>query len=62
MYLGTDPEYALGEMKRRQAEVREEVREAGLARRSVRASRGRLSSFRIWRLHVMVWFEGPKEA
>lgn len=62
MYSGSAPDHLLMEVTRRQAEVREGIRGEGLARRSLRASRvRRLSVFRIWRLHVMVWVEGARE-
>jgi len=56
MFPGLDAQHFLMEVSRRQSEVRGER----LARRPLRALRGRKpSSFRIWRLHVMVWLEGP---
>lgn len=60
MYSGSAPDHLLMEVARRQAEVREEIRGEGLGR-SLRTSRvRRLSAFRIWRLHVMVWVEDAR--
>lgn len=58
MYPGLDPEHLLGEVLRRQEEVRAEAREgAGVRRGSRSFRRWRPRAFRLWRLHVMVWLE-----
>jgi hypothetical protein len=59
MVPGFDHRYLLGEALGRQAEIREHVRCEAEARRPLRFEAGRSpAAFRIWRLHVMVWFEG----
>lgn len=63
MYFGTDPEYLLKVVSRRQDEIRVQAQEDARLRRDSRAHRGaRLKTFRLWRLHVMVWFEDARGA
>jgi hypothetical protein len=63
MYPGLDPEHLLAEVLRRQEEVRTEVRRGAEVRRASRAFRGwSPRAFRLWRLHVMVWFEDAPRA
>jgi hypothetical protein len=63
MYSGFDPEQALGMVLQRQEETRAQVRREAEARRVSGASRGRSPvAFKLWRLHVMVWFGDAREA
>jgi hypothetical protein len=63
MYSGIDPEQALEMVKGRQEETRAEVRREAEARRASEAPRGRSPvAFKLWRLHVMVWFGDAREA
>jgi predicted secreted protein len=63
MYPGSDPEHLLAEVLRRQEEVRAEARREAGVRRASRAFRGwSPRAFRLWRLHVMVWFEDAPRA
>ena len=63
MYSGIDPEQALEMVKGRQEETRAGVRREAEARRVSRPSRWRSPvAFRLWRLHVMVWFGDAREA
>lgn len=63
MHPGSDPEHLLAEVLRRQEAVRAEVRRGAEVRRASRAFRGwSPRAFRLWRLHVMVWFEDAPRA
>ncbi len=64
MYFGSDPERLLGEVLRRQEEVRAEARRGAEARRASRSSFSGRSprAFRLWRLHVMVWLDDAPRA
>jgi hypothetical protein len=63
MYSGFDPEQALGMVMQRQAETRTRVWREAEARSVSRASRRRSPvAFKLWRLHVMVWFGDAREA
>jgi hypothetical protein len=63
MYSGSDPEHLLAEVLRRQEEVRAEARRGAEVRRASRSFRGwSPRAFRLWRLHVMVWFEDAPRA
>jgi hypothetical protein len=63
MYPGSDPEHLVAEVLRRQEEVRAEARREAEVRRASRSfRRWRPRAFRLWRLHVMVWFEDTPRA
>ena len=63
MCPGSDPEHLLAEVLRRQEEVRVEARRGAEVRHASRAFRGwSPRAFRLWRLHVMVWFEDAPRA
>jgi hypothetical protein len=63
MYSGIGPEQALEMVVQRQEETRAGVRREAEARRVSEASRGRSPvAFKLWRLHVMVWFGDAREA
>lgn len=63
MYPGASPERILEEVLRRQAEIRAEARRGSEVRRDSRPVGGRgPAAFRLWRLHVMVWFERARKA
>lgn len=58
MYSGFDPEYLLKTVSRRQDEIRARFQEEARVRRDLRPLRGsRIRTFKLWQLHVMVWFE-----
>ncbi len=58
MYSGADPEHLLKVVLQRQEALRVQASNEVEAGRASRSSRGaRLAAFRLWRLHVMVWFE-----
>lgn len=58
MYSGVDPEYLLKMVLQRQETIRDQARkEAEVLRVSRLSCRARLATFKLWRLHVMVWFE-----
>lgn len=60
MHFAMHPEDLVAEESRRRAAVRGGVAEARSARRAAGGRGGRISAFRIWRLHVMVWIEGGR--
>ena len=61
MHSGFDPEYLLKVVSQRQNEIRAQVQQETGFRRDSRALRGaRLKTFKLWRLHIMVWFEGAR--
>lgn len=61
MYFGSDPEQLLKSVSQRQDEIRSQVQKEAGFRRGSRAHRGaRLTTFKLWWLHVMVWFEGVR--
>lgn len=63
MYSGFDPQGTLRMVLQRQEETRAGVMREGEARRVSRASRERSPvAFKLWRLHVMVWFGDAREA
>ena len=63
MYPGVGPERLLGEVLRRQGEIRAEAQRGAEVRRVSRPVReGGPAAFRLWRLHVMVWFERARRA
>ena len=63
MYPGSDPEHLLAEVLRRQEEVRTEAGRGAEVRRDSRSLCGwSPRAFRLWRLHVMVWFEDAPRA
>lgn len=63
MYSGYDPEQLLKIISGRQEEIRAEARREAGARRLARPlQRARLTTFKLWRLHVMVWFEDARRA
>jgi hypothetical protein len=58
LYPGADPEGTLELVRGRQTEMRERIQAKADIRRHTRPERrSRLAAFRLWRLHVMVWFE-----
>lgn len=60
MYSGYDPEQLLKIISGRR-EIRAEAQKEAGFRRGSRAHRGaRLTTFKLWWLHVMVWFEGVR--
>jgi hypothetical protein len=63
MNYGFDPQGTLGMVMQRQEETRTRVRREAEARRVSGASSGRSPvAFKLWRLHVMVWFGDAREA
>ena len=63
MYSGVDPEYLLKMVLQRQEAIRDQVRrEAEVLYVSRFSRRARLATFKLWRLHVMVWFEDVSES
>jgi hypothetical protein len=58
LYPGADPEGTLELVRGRQTEMRERIQAKADIRRHTRPERrSRLASFRLWRLHVLVWVE-----
>ncbi|HET7480928.1 MAG TPA: hypothetical protein VFJ72_15595 [Rubrobacteraceae bacterium] len=62
MFAGSDPEHLLGMISQRQEEMRVAAREEAEVRRARPLRGARLAAFRLWRLHVMVWFEDARRA
>jgi hypothetical protein len=63
MYSGSDAEHLLKIVLQRQEAVRDQARNEGEAMCVSRFSHGtRLTAFKLWRLHVMVWFEDARGA
>ncbi len=63
MYSGFDPQQTLEMVQRRQEETRDLVRREAEARRVPRETRGWSPvAFKLWRLHVMVWFGEARRA
>ncbi len=62
MYPGLDPHQNLREVFRGQEELRRVACEEAEARWVSRSSRGGRgpTAFKLWRFHVMVWFEDAR--
>jgi hypothetical protein len=62
MQIGSDPQHLLGMVLQRQEEVRARARQEAEVRGASRAVRGHgPATFKLWRLHVMVWLDGARE-
>lgn len=63
MYSGSDPRHRLDAVLKRQEEIREQARLEAMSREvsAVEVTRSPVA-FRLWRLHVMLWLDGPRKA
>lgn len=61
MYFASDPEQLLKSVSQHQEGIRAQAQKEARFRRDSHALRGvTLRTFKLWRLHVMVWFEGAR--